>query len=81
MDEALSNSMKLRVQTRKEVGTELQARLGRDHVYVTNDQVEAMTMGHRSRCQGRCCSSMRQHPELVPRSAQLSWRLHRARPR
>jgi multiple sugar transport system ATP-binding protein len=47
MDEPLSNlDAKLRVQTRAEV-VELQARLGVTTVYVTHDQVEAMTMGHR----------------------------------
>ena len=47
MDEPLSNlDAKLRVQTRTEV-VELQKRLGVTTVYVTHDQVEAMTMGHR----------------------------------
>jgi multiple sugar transport system ATP-binding protein len=47
MDEPLSNlDAKLRVQTRTELA-ELQARLGVTMVYVTHDQVEAMTMGHR----------------------------------
>ena len=47
MDEPLSNlDAKLRVQTRTEV-VELQGRLGVTTVYVTHDQVEAMTMGHR----------------------------------
>jgi multiple sugar transport system ATP-binding protein len=47
MDEPLSNlDAKLRVQTRVEVA-ELQERLGVTTVYVTHDQVEAMTMGHR----------------------------------
>jgi multiple sugar transport system ATP-binding protein len=47
MDEPLSNlDAKLRVQTRSQIAT-LQARLGVTTVYVTHDQVEAMTMGHR----------------------------------
>jgi multiple sugar transport system ATP-binding protein len=47
MDEPLSNlDAKLRVQTRTEV-VDLQQRLGVTTVYVTHDQVEAMTMGHR----------------------------------
>jgi multiple sugar transport system ATP-binding protein len=47
MDEPLSNlDAKLRVQTRTEV-VELQHRLAVTTVYVTHDQVEAMTMGHR----------------------------------
>ena len=47
MDEPLSNlDAKLRVQTRSQIAT-LQARLGTTTVYVTHDQVEALTMGHR----------------------------------
>jgi multiple sugar transport system ATP-binding protein len=47
MDEPLSNlDAKLRVETRANI-SELQARLGTTTVYVTHDQVEAMTMGHR----------------------------------
>jgi multiple sugar transport system ATP-binding protein len=47
MDEPLSNlDAKLRVQTRVELA-ELQTRLGVTTVYVTHDQVEAMTLGHR----------------------------------
>jgi multiple sugar transport system ATP-binding protein len=47
MDEPLSNlDAKLRVQTRAEL-IELQRRLAATVVYVTHDQVEAMTMGHR----------------------------------
>jgi multiple sugar transport system ATP-binding protein len=47
MDEPLSNlDAKLRVQTRAEL-IELQRRLETTVVYVTHDQVEAMTMGHR----------------------------------
>jgi multiple sugar transport system ATP-binding protein len=47
MDEPLSNlDAKLRVQMRSDI-IQLQARLGTTMVYVTHDQVEAMTMGHR----------------------------------
>ncbi len=47
MDEPLSNlDAKLRVQTRSQIA-ELQRRLGITTVYVTHDQVEAMTMGNR----------------------------------
>jgi multiple sugar transport system ATP-binding protein len=47
MDEPLSNlDAKLRVQTRTQVAA-LQRRLGVTTVYVTHDQVEAMTMGDR----------------------------------
>src|ERR1051326_1177720 len=46
-DEPLSNlDAKLRVQPRAEI-TKLQQTLGTTSVYVTHDQVEAMTMGHR----------------------------------
>ena len=47
MDEPLSNlDAKLRVQTRAEI-LRLQRRLGTTTVYVTHDQIEAMTMGDR----------------------------------
>jgi multiple sugar transport system ATP-binding protein len=47
MDEPLSNlDAKLRVSTRTEIA-KLQARLGVTTVYVTHDQVEAMTLGDR----------------------------------
>ncbi len=47
MDEPLSNlDAKLRVQTRAEIA-KLQHELGVTTLYVTHDQVEAMTMGHR----------------------------------
>jgi multiple sugar transport system ATP-binding protein len=47
MDEPLSNlDAKLRVQTRTQIAS-LQRRLGTTTIYVTHDQVEAMTMGDR----------------------------------
>src|SRR3569832_197381 len=47
MDEPLSNlDAKLRVSTRTQIAS-LQRRLGTTTVYVTHDQVEAMTMGDR----------------------------------
>ena len=47
MDEPLSNlDAALRVQTRADI-VELQPRLSTTTLYVTHDQVEAMTMGHR----------------------------------
>lgn len=47
LDEPLSNlDAKLRVQVRAEIG-ELQKRTGATMIYVTHDQVEAMTLGHR----------------------------------
>jgi len=53
MDEPLSNlDAKLRVQTRSQIA-ELQRRLGITTVYVTHDQVEAMTMGNRVAVPGR----------------------------
>ena len=47
MDEPLSNlDAKLRTETRREI-VNLHARTGKTFVYVTHDQVEAMTMAHR----------------------------------
>jgi sn-glycerol 3-phosphate transport system ATP-binding protein len=47
LDEPLSNlDAQLRTQMRSEIGT-LHRRLGITSVYVTHDQVEAMTLGHR----------------------------------
>ena len=47
MDEPLSNlDAKLRVQMRADIAA-LQARLATTTVYVTHDQSEAMTLGHR----------------------------------
>ncbi|HEX7407539.1 MAG TPA: sn-glycerol-3-phosphate ABC transporter ATP-binding protein UgpC [Candidatus Binatia bacterium] len=54
LDEPLSNlDAKLRVQVRAEIG-ELQQRTGTTMIYVTHDQVEAMTLGDRVAvlCQG-----------------------------
>jgi multiple sugar transport system ATP-binding protein len=57
MDEPLSNlDAKLRVQTRTQIAS-LQRRLGVTTVYVTHDQVEAMTMGDRvAVLKDGCCS-------------------------
>ena len=55
MDEPLSNlDAKLRVQMRADIAA-LQSRLGVTTVYVTHDQAEAMTLGHRVvvMCDGR----------------------------
>ncbi|HUG04938.1 MAG TPA: sn-glycerol-3-phosphate ABC transporter ATP-binding protein UgpC [Candidatus Limnocylindria bacterium] len=47
MDEPLSNlDAKLRIQTRAELG-KIHQRVGKTTIYVTHDQVEAMTMGDR----------------------------------
>jgi multiple sugar transport system ATP-binding protein len=55
MDEPLSNlDAKLRTGTRGQI-VELQRRLGTTTVYVTHDQVEAMTMGHRIAVLNRGC--------------------------
>ena len=60
MDEPLSNlDAKLRVQIRAEI-LRIQRQLRVTTVYVTHDQVEAMTMGTASPCCGvACCSSSR----------------------
>ena len=57
MDEPLSNlDAKLRVSTRTQIAA-LQQRLGITTVYVTHDQVEAMTMGDRVAVMKDGCSS------------------------
>ena len=69
-DEPLSNlDAKLRVQMRAEI-RRLQRRLGVTSLYVTHDQVEAMTLGDRLLVlhQGSRCSSRRR------------WRCSSARP-
>jgi multiple sugar transport system ATP-binding protein len=61
MDEPLSNlDAKLRVKMRVEIAA-LQRRPGATTLYVTHDQVEAMTMGHRVAvlCDGACSSAVR----------------------
>ena len=75
MDEPLSNlDAKLRVQMRAEIAR-LQHDLGTTTIYVTHDQVEAMTMGHRvAVMQPRaCCSrSTRRSSSTTPRPTS-SW--------
>ena len=62
MDEPLSNlDAKLRVQTRTQIA-ELQHRLGVTTVYVTHDQVEAMTMGDRVAVLKRRPAAAGRHP-------------------
>ena len=64
MDEPLSNlDAKLRVETRANIAA-LQARLGTTTIYVTHDQVEAMTMGHRVAVL-KDGSAAGQHPAVV----------------
>ena len=68
MDEPLSNlDAKLRVQARTELA-ELQARLAVTTVYVTHDQVEAMTMGHWSPCSRTARVAAKAAPPAPPRS-------------
>ena len=79
MDEPLSNlDAKLRVQTRTQIAS-LQRRLGVTTVYVTHDQVEAMTMGDRVvRAQGRPAPAGRHAARAVrPPEQRLRRRLHR----
>src|SRR5437762_3317508 len=62
MDEPLSNlDAKLRVQTRAEI-LRLQDRLGTTTIYVTHDQVEAMTMGDRIAVMNLCVLWQRGSP-------------------
>ena len=63
MDEPLSNlDAKLRVQMRAEI-SELQSRLGVTTIYVTHDQVEAMTMGDRVAVLKRGVLQQVDHPQ------------------
>jgi multiple sugar transport system ATP-binding protein len=65
MDEPLSNlDAKLRVQTRAEL-IELQRQLKATVVYVTHDQVEAMTMGHRIAIMNEGVLQQVDEPQLV----------------
>ena len=79
MDEPLSNlDAKLRVQTRTQIAS-LQRRLGVTTVYVTHDQIEALTMGDRiARAQGRPAAAGR-HPArpVRPPEQRVRRRLHR----
>ena len=79
MDEPLSNlDAKLRVQTRTQIAS-LQRRLGVTTVYVTHDQVEAMTMGDRVAVLKdgllQQCDTPRAH--VRPPEQRLRRRLHR----
>ena len=79
MDEPLSNlDAKLRVQTRTQIAA-LQRRLGVTTVYVTHDQVEAMTMGDRvAVLQGRRAATVRDAARAVhPTRQRLRRRVHR----
>ena len=79
MDEPLSNlDAKLRVQTRTEIAA-LQRRLGVTTVYVTHDQVEAMTMGDRIAVmkRGRAAAGRHAARPLRPAGERVRRRLHR----
>jgi multiple sugar transport system ATP-binding protein len=72
MDEPLSNlDAKLRVQMRSEI-IQIQKRLDTTMVYVTHDQIEAMTMGHRVAVMRLGVLQQVAHPqELYQRPANL----------
>ncbi|NBO27911.1 MAG: ABC transporter ATP-binding protein [Synechococcaceae bacterium WBA_2_066] len=72
MDEPLSNlDAKLRGDTRRQI-VELQRSLGVTTVYVTHDQVEAMTMGHRiAVLNGGCLQQLGTPMELYQKPANL----------
>ena len=79
MDEPLSNlDAKLRVQTRAEIA-KLQHDLGVTTLYVTHDQVEALTMGDRVAVmqQGRAAAGGRRPGAVRPPAQPLRRRLHR----
>ena len=79
MDEPLSNlDAKLRVETRANIA-QLQSRLGTTTLYVTHDQVEAMTMGHRVAVLQRRQAAAGRHPAqpVRPSGQRLRRRLHR----
>ena len=79
MDEPLSNlDAKLRVQMRSEIGM-LQQRLGTTTVYVTHDQVEAMTMGDRVAVIRKGTPPAGRHPPQSLRQSRqpVCGRLHR----
>jgi sn-glycerol 3-phosphate transport system ATP-binding protein len=64
-DEPLSNlDAKLRVQMRLEIQT-LHRRLGTTSVYVTHDQVEAMTLAERVAVMPAACSAVRRAQRLA----------------
>ena len=79
MDEPLSNlDAKLRVQMRAEV-SRLQRDLGTTTIYVTHDQVEAMTMGDRVAVmrKGRAAAGRRSADPVRPARQSLRRGLHR----
>ena len=79
MDEPLSNlDAKLRVQMRAEIH-QLQRRLGVTTMYVTHDQVEAMTMGDRVAVMNARAPAAGRHPAGALRQARqrVRRRLHR----
>jgi multiple sugar transport system ATP-binding protein len=78
-DEPLSNlDAKLRVQMRADIAA-LRSRLGTTTLYVTHDQSEAMTLGHRvAVLQGRAAAAVRHSARaLRPARQHVRGRLHR----
>jgi hypothetical protein len=78
MDEPLSNlDAKLRVQMRADIA-KLQRDLGTTTIYVTHDQVEAMSMGKRTACRGHepraSCSRGRNNPAAAVVTTSLARR-------
>ncbi len=72
MDEPLSNlDAKLRVETRSSIA-QLQARLGTTTLYVTHDQVEAMTMGHRVAILKEAATCSRSTPRATSTSGPMN---------
>ena len=82
MDEPLSNlDAQLRVQTRTQI-LELQRRMQVTTMYVTHDQVEAMTMGDRVAAMHRgVLSSSARRPSCTSGPRTSSWPVSSARPR
>ena len=82
MDEPLSNlDAKLRVQMRSELAR-LRDRLKTTTVYVTHDQVEAMTLGDRvAVMRDGCCSRSTRRSSCTAGRRTCSWRRSSARRR
>ena len=79
LDEPLSNlDAKLRAHMRAEL-IELHQRIGKTMVYVTHDQLEAMTMSTASPCMTRAAAAAVRHAagDLPPPGQRLRRRLHR----
>ena len=81
MDEPLSNlDARLRVHMRTEIAR-LQKMTGVTTMYVTHDQVEAMTMGDRVAVMNRACSSSSgRRARYITSRPTCSWQISSARP-